>query len=89
MLGEDKEGGRLRGTLRRSGVKAKAVRDGLGPQGPADLRVSGRRGCRRPGSSAREVGAGGRAANAIGRGQFLETGGLKEAPWGRGGSACV
>lgn len=36
-MGEDKEGGRLRGPFRRSGVKAKAVSDGLGPQGPADL----------------------------------------------------
>lgn len=78
-LGEDKEGGRLRRPLGHRAVKAKAVRDGLGPLGPAELRASGRGGCRCPGSSARGAGGSSGAANAIGRGQFSETGGLKES----------
>lgn len=78
-MGEDKEGGRLRRPLGHQAVKAKAVRDGLGPLGPAELRASGQGSCRCPGSSARGDGGSSGAANAFGRGQFSETGGLKES----------
>ena len=54
------------------------MRDGLGPGGPAELRARGRSGFRCPGSSARGAGGSSGAANAIGRGQFTEIGGLKE-----------